>query len=173
MFSAPPVFKSGLKPRNLQFFWWLSGKKTRKNRWFLRCLGFKHGRQIAKYQGRLCRIFFFGVWRLKRARIDGIYAVLCAFPAQNCANIDGFKLCRLQSGHKLGWSKHRSSSLPYSLDSFFTVYDLRFAVWHFASWTSTRVTCDCPLPFVHPLLSQVFVCVLYVCDVLLCYLMFC
>ena len=24
------------------------------------------------------------------------------------------------------------------------------------SWTSTRVTCDCLLPFVHPLLSQVF-----------------
>ena len=24
-----------------------------------------------------------------------------------------------------------------------------------ASWTSTRVTCDCLLPFVHPLLSQV------------------
>ena len=23
------------------------------------------------------------------------------------------------------------------------------------SWTSTRVTCDCLLPFVHPLLSQV------------------
>ena len=42
-----------------------------------------------------------------------------------------------------------------NLDSFFTVYDLRFAVWHFASWTSIRVTCDCLLPFVHPLLSQV------------------
>ena len=24
------------------------------------------------------------------------------------------------------------------------------------SWTSTRVTCDCLLPFVHPLLSQVY-----------------
>ena len=25
------------------------------------------------------------------------------------------------------------------------------------SWTSTKVTCDCLLPFVHPLLSQVYI----------------
>ena len=38
----------------------------------------------------------------KIAQNYGIYTVLCAFPAQNPVNIDGFKLCKLQSGYKLG-----------------------------------------------------------------------
>ena len=38
----------------------------------------------------------------KIVKNHGIYTVLCAFLAQSPVNIDGFKLCKLQSGHKLG-----------------------------------------------------------------------
>ena len=44
---------------------------------------------------------FFGLWRRQNCKkTDGIYTALCAFPAQSPVNCDGFKLCRLQSGHK-------------------------------------------------------------------------
>ena len=59
VFAAPPVFKSDLKPRYLQFFLWRFGRETRKGRWFLNCLGFKNGRKIAKNLERLCRKGFF------------------------------------------------------------------------------------------------------------------
>ena len=59
MFSSPPVCKSGLKPRNLQGFLWLSGQKPCKNRWFLKCLGFKNGRKIDQNLERFCRKLFF------------------------------------------------------------------------------------------------------------------
>ena len=52
-------------------------------------------------QDRLCRKGIFSAFGgFNMAKNDGIYMVLCAFPAQNPVNIDGFKLCRLQNGHK-------------------------------------------------------------------------
>ena len=47
-------------------------------------------------------VFFSAFGGFKIVLYHGIYTVLCAFPAQNPVNIDGFKLCKLESGHKLG-----------------------------------------------------------------------
>ena len=71
--------------------------------------------------------FFLAFEGFDIAKNDGICTGLRAFPAQNPVNIDGFKLCRLQSGHKLGRSKHRSSSLPYNEPRLF-FHGVRFKV---------------------------------------------
>ena len=104
LFSAPPVFKSCLKPRNVQGFMWLSGKQLHKQkRLCLRCLGFKNGRTLSKTKETCVgKVFFSAFGGFNKANIYGIDTVLCAFPAQNPVNIDGFKLYMLQSGHKLG-----------------------------------------------------------------------
>ena len=51
-FQSPPVWQSGLKPRN-------SAKEPRKNLWLLKCLGFKNGRKMTKNMERFCWKGFF------------------------------------------------------------------------------------------------------------------
>ena len=46
------------------------------------------------------------------AQNDGIYTCLCAFPAQNPVNCDGFGLRTLQSGHTVNASVFMFSAPP-------------------------------------------------------------
>ena len=99
VFSAPPVCKSGLKPRNGQGFLWLFGQKPHNSRWFFKCQGFKNGRKylVLRKVSRLQYLVF-------------------------CLKFDPLARASVQQGGAL---------------------------------TSSRVTPDSLLPFVHPLLSQV------------------
>ena len=77
------VFSSSslqLKQCNLQCFLWLSGQKHCKSQWFLKCLGFKNGRKIAKNLERFCRKVLF-----RRT-----YTGFCTFLPQNPVYWDGF-----------------------------------------------------------------------------------
>ena len=77
-------------PQTTQFTWCSVAvrPKPRKNRWFLKCLGFKNGRKMQKNWKDFVGKGFFGVWRLlngtKRRYLHGF------------ARLPGTKPCRLR-----------------------------------------------------------------------------
>ena len=117
MASNHAIYKHG--------FLWLSDQKPRKNRWFLKCLGFKNGRNVAKNLERFCRKGLFRRLEASEWHLHGF------------VRLPGTKPCIL------GWFQAMyASKWPQS-----TVNTINTSV--------SRVAPDSLLPFVHPLLSQV------------------
>ena len=174
MFSAPPVCKSGLKPRNLQGFLWLSGQKHRKYRLFLKCLGFKNGRNIAKTWKDFVRKGFFDVWRLLNGTKRIAMVLGCSAPPIFKSGLKprylqvflwrkGLLRClEASKWHKATVLTRASApschkTLYIGMVSSYVRFKVATKHRKYHNTSVSRVTPDSLLPFVHPLLSQVLV----------------